>query len=114
MATWSGSVTAAVAIVGADLFDGETWGRAPRNRVITEFAMVGSTNPADTKIDLKVEETGIGSFFNTQGGANLVPQKDDIRVLNRYFVPANAQIRAIVTNAAATNAVNFLLSVEDV
>ena len=113
MPSYTISNTAAVAIVGADLFNGETWARSPRNRVATGFAMVGSTNPGDTGVDLFVDETRIGAFMNTQGGANLVPNRDDMNDLEALFIPAGAQLRCVVNDAAATNAVITTMRVED-
>jgi hypothetical protein len=113
MPTYMASSTAAVAIVGADLFDGETWSRSPRNRALVSFGMVGSTNPADTGVELRIDETRVGAFFNSRGGANLSPNKDDIFALENLFIPAGAQVRCVVTDAAATNAVITAVGIED-
>jgi hypothetical protein len=113
MPSYTISNTAAVAIVGADLFGNEVWSRSPRNRVATSFAMVGSTNAGDTGVDLFIDETRIGTFMNTQGGANLVPQFDDFQSLEALFIPAGAQLRCVVNDAAASNPVITTIRVED-
>jgi len=105
--------TAAVAIVGADLFAGETWGRSPRNRVATGFGIVGSAVAGDMAVDLFVDETRIGTFMNTRGGAGIVPNFDDMLHLERLFIPSGAQLRCVVTDAALTEIVRTTLRVED-
>lgn len=103
MATFSISTLAATAVVGYDLMSNSSYALKPYNRVISSVGCVGSTNPADAKFDLFVGETKVGDFFNTTGGANIVPNTDKDWIRQNIFVPANVQLRAVVSDAAATN-----------
>ena len=112
MPNWTANNTAAVAIVGADLFAGEVWARTPQNRVLTGVAYTGSAVIGDTEIEVSIDEVRVGSFFNS---ALLVPQADrDIMPLESLGIPAGAQLRAIVVDAAATSVVFTMVAVEDV
>jgi len=105
--------TAAVAIVGADLFANQVWARSPRDRVVSKFGMVGSAVGGDMAIDLLIDETRIGEYMNTRGGAGLVPNFDDMSVLEDLLVPAGAQLRCVVTDAAATEIVRTTIVLND-
>lgn len=102
--------TAAVAVVGADLLDGEVWARAPQDRVLTGIAYTGSAVVGDTEIEVHVDEVRVGSFFNSK---LLTPDADDMMPLEDLGVPAGAQLRAIVVDAAATSIVFVQLALED-
>jgi len=103
--------TAAVAAVGADLFSGETWARSPVNRVLNGIAYTGSAVIGDTEIEVFIDEVRVGSFFNS---ALLTPQIDrDIQPLEALGVPAGAQLRAVVIDAATTSIVYTLAALED-
>lgn len=105
--------TAAVAIVGADLFANRVWARSPRDRVIAQFGMVGSAVGGDMAVDLLIDETRVGEYMNSRGGAGLVPLKDDMIVLEDLLVQAGSQIRCIVTDAAATEIVRTSIVLND-
>jgi len=111
MPNFTSDTTAAVAIVGADLFSGETWARSPVNRVLNGIAYTGSAVIGDTEIEAFIDEVRVGSFFNS---ALLTPQIDrDIQPLEALGVPAGAQLRAVVVDAAATSIVYALAALED-
>ncbi len=112
MPNFTSDVTAAVAIVGADLFTGEVWARTPQDRVLTGIAFTGSAVIGDAEIEVFIDEVRVGSFFNS---ALLVPQIDrDIQPLESLGVPGGAQLRANVVDAAATSIVYTLAALEDV
>jgi len=108
---FTADVAAATAVVDADLFTGETWARSPVDRVLNGIAYTGSAVIGDTEIEVFIDEVRVGSFFNS---ALLTPQIDrDIQPLEALGVPAGAQLRAIVKDAAATSIVYALVAIED-
>lgn len=98
------SKTAATCIVGYNMFQNETWNNVSYARKIKSFAIVGSTNVGDCAVDLKIGQRIVGTFYNTQGGANVVPEKEDTKFPNAY-VKSGDQVQCIVTDAAAANPV---------
>lgn len=111
MPNFTSDVTAAVALVGADLFSGETWARSPVDRTLNGIAYTGSAVIGDTEIEVFIDEVRVGSFFNS---ALLTPQIDrDIQPLEALGIPAGAQLRAVVLDAAATSIVYTLAVLED-
>jgi len=112
MPNYTASVPAATAIVGANLTDGLRWARSPANRVLQALGLAGSAAIGDSEVDVYIDEIRVGSFFNT---ALLFPQVDrDMQPQGDLFIPAGAEIQAIVVNAAATNPLNLTVSLEDV
>ena len=105
------SVAAAVAILDADLFTGEVWARAPQNRVLTGIGCRGSAAAGDTEFEVFIDEVRVGNFFNVSTG---FPNNDDLAPLESLGVPAGAQLRAIVRDAATTNPVNVMVALEDI
>ena len=104
MPTFTRSRTAAVAVVGFDLLENETYARSPNARQLTGIAYTGSAVVGDTAIDVFVGEVRVGSFFNS---ALLTPQVNrDIFPMN-VPIPAGSQLRATVVDAAATSPVFF-------
>ena len=105
------SIAAAVAILDADLFDGEEWARAPQDRVLTGIGVRGSAAAGDTEFEVFIDEVRVGNFFNVSTG---FPNNDDLAPLESLGVPGGAQLRAIVRDAAATNPVNVMIAIEDI
>jgi len=104
------SVAAASATVGTDLL---TFGTGPRfarmagvDRVIKSIGVAGSAAADDTELHVFVEDVFAGNFFNITTGH---PTKDHM-VETKIVVPANAQIRVVVNDAAATNPINVVLT----
>ena len=111
MPTYTADNAAAVAIVGADLFIGEVWARAPQDRVLNGVAYTGSAVIGDSEIEIFIDEVRVGSFFNS---ALLTPQVDrDVVPLESLGVPGGAQLRALVVDAAATSVVYTTVALED-
>lgn len=104
------SVAAASATVGIDLLQvspSEVNARMSIARKITGLALVGSTAAGDTSIDLRVNGTKIGTYFNTSTGTTVDMSKDLQKM--SIDVPANGVIEAVVTDAANTNPVVLYL-----
>ncbi len=112
MPSYTTSVAAATAVVGYDLLTAEPQARSPKNRALMSVAYTGSAVIGDTKIDMFIDEVRVGSFYNS---ALLTPQTDrDRQALEALFVPAGAQLRAIVTDAPASNPVYLQVGLQDV
>jgi len=111
MPNYLASVAASVAVVGADLFDGQVWARSPMNRALDGVACKGSAAAGDTQIEVYIDEVRVGDFFNNNTG---FPNVDDLLPLERLGIPAGAQLRAIVRDAASSNPINVMVALEDV
>lgn len=111
MPNWIASVAAAVAVLDADLFDGQVWARTPQNRVLSGVACKGSAAAGDTEIEIFIDEVRVGNFFNNNTG---FPNIDDLLPVENLFVPGSAQLRAVVRDAALTNPINTMVALEDV
>lgn len=96
--------TAAEAVLDANLFADEKWKSVPYGRKLTSICVVGSTNLGDFGVEIWAGEARKGTFYNTQGGANVAPNRDDERFPN-ILVPANSELQCRVIDAAAANAV---------
>jgi len=110
MPSYTADVAAATAVVGADLFTGEVWARAPQDRILTGSGVSGSAVIGDTEIELFIDEVRVGSFFNNR---LLLPTQDEIQDLEDLFVPGGAQLRSIVRDAAATSIIYHTVVLED-
>lgn len=104
------SVAAATAVVGYDLLVNEVHARSPKHRTLNAVALKGSAAAMDTIVEMYIDEVRVGKFGNTGTG---VPNKDDLFMTERNIIPAGAQIRAIVTDAPATNPIQVMLTLED-
>jgi hypothetical protein len=111
MPNWITSVPAATAIIDADLLDGVTWARSPNDRALSGVGLRGSAAAGDTEVEIYIDEVRVGTFFNNNTG---FPNNDDLLPLDRLFVPASAQLRAIVRDAATTNPINTMIAIGDV
>lgn len=110
MPNYTVSIAAAKAVVGADLFDGEVFARAPQDRVVTGLALRGSAAAGDSEVDFYIDEVRVADMFNNNTG---FPNNDDLIPMENLGVPAGAQLRAIVVDAAATNPLNSMIALED-
>ena len=104
-------VAAADAVLEFDLFGGEVWKRTPNNRALTGIGCRGSTAAGDFEFELYIDEVRVGNFMNSDTG---VPNNDDVLPLESLFVPAGAELRAVVRDAAAGNPVHTMVALEDV
>lgn len=110
MPSYTASVPAATAVIGADLFVGQVWARSPVDRILTGVGLAGSAAIGDTEVEIFIDEVRVGQFFNVALG---FPNQDHIQDLEDLFVPAGAQLRSIVRDAAATNPINQTVVLED-
>jgi hypothetical protein len=100
------SVAAATAVLGYDLSTNQIWQTSSKPRALMGFALKGSAAAVDTKVDLYVDTTKIGEFYNTNTG---FPNMDDVIPLDGNYIPPGAQIHIYVTDAAATNPINGIV-----
>lgn len=107
MSQFQGSVLAATAILGYDLFVNEIWKRRAGWRWLASLGLKGSTAGADTECELYIGETRIANVFNTTTG---FPDRDDAMPVGRY-IPPNEEIRLVVVDAPATNPINFFIDI---
>lgn len=110
MPNYTVSVPAATAVLNNDLLDGQRFKRTPQNRTLEGVALRGSAAPGDTEIEMFIDEVRVGAFFNN---ALLFPNNDDLLPLESLFIPGGAELQAIVVDAATTNPINLMLSLED-
>lgn len=111
MPNYLASVAAATAAVGYDLFVNQVWARSPTDRVLTAFGLQGSAAALDTEVELFIDEVRVGNFYNTNLG---VPNNDSLMDIEDLGVPAGAQLRCIVRDAAATNPINAMVTLEEI
>ncbi len=97
------SVAAATAVVGFDMAEGQRWKEQGNDRVLTGLALCGSAAEGDSEVDVFVDETRIGTFFNTK---LLFPDEDDVIEVG-VIVPANSEVSLVVQDAATTNPLNI-------
>ncbi|HIB66035.1 MAG TPA: hypothetical protein EYO33_13215 [Phycisphaerales bacterium] len=110
MANFTASVTAAVGVVGYDVLSGEVWSRSPRNRVLSGMAYTGSAAIGDTEGEIFIDEVRVGQLFNSK---LLVGNIDDMQPLDDLGIPAGAQLRFVINDAAASNPVFVIASIRD-
>lgn len=108
-------VAAASAVANADLIEQATeqWKPARnvnRNRRIYRAGLTGSAAAHDTAIRLEAGGKPIGKLYNTSTGG--LTTKDEILPIGAT-VPANVDLKAVVTDAAATNPVYLLLFMDE-
>mgnify|MGYP003136894555 CR=1 FL=1 len=111
MPSFTASIPAATAVLGADLFADQVWARSPGNRTLNGIGCKGSAAAGDSEFEVYIDEVRVGQFFNLGTG---FPNNDDITALESLGVPAGAQLRAIVRDAAATNPLNVTVELENV
>ena len=97
------SVAAATAILGYDLMTDSPMQTAPYARQLVAAALKGSAAALDTKIDIMVGTVKVGEMFNNNTGA---PNRDDLFRIGSV-VPAGTALHAYITDAPATNPINF-------
>lgn len=96
--------SAAEAALGENLLKEELFKIVSYPRKLSSIAYVGSAAIQDTGFDLMAGTRKIGTFWNTQAGASVVPVKEDYKYPNS-LIRASEEIQAIVIDAALTNPV---------
>lgn len=99
------SVAAASALSGVDLLKDETWNISSRRRILQGIAVVGSAAINDFSADLFIEETKVGTFYNTHAGVVAPDSQADTIALGRLYVPPGSKISLIANANATTNPV---------
>tara|TARA_Y100000310_G_C20580372_1_gene762670 strand:- start:564 stop:890 length:327 start_codon:yes stop_codon:yes gene_type:complete len=100
------SVAAATAVVGYDIATPSSLVEAPYPRSIQAIGLAGSAAALDTAVDIFVGQVKIATLYNSATGA---PNRDAMFPVGQD-VPAGATLRAIVTDAPATNPINLAVS----
>jgi hypothetical protein len=106
---------AAASAVGTNLMAGHRLQIAPRYRRVRRMGVVGSTNPGDGSVDLFYGDTFIGTFFNTSGGANLIPldAKDMIKVPSNLAMLPFEPLNLLISDAGVSNIMVVTMEVEE-
>jgi len=99
------SVAAAVALVGVDLLTNQSWNISSKRRVLTGVALVGSTAVNDFSADLYIEDTRVGTFWNTHAGVIAPDSEADTIALGRLYVPPGSKISFVCNINATANPV---------
>lgn len=100
------SVAAATAVVGYDLLTNDPLRQSEATRRIRKAGLAGSAAALDTKVELKVGNTTVATLFNVSTGAVLTDAH--MRGVGAR-VPAGVEVRAVVTDAPATNPINIVV-----
>lgn len=103
MPSYTVSIAAATAILGFDMATGTRWKEQGNDRVLTAVGLCGSAAEGDSEVDILVDETRIGTFFNSK---LLFPDEDDMIEVG-VMVPANSEISIVVTDAPVTSPLNL-------
>lgn len=105
------TVAAATATVGYDLMQSQLHQSSPVPRSLQGVSLTGSATIGDTLVDLYIDTVKVAQNLpNTKLG---VGNRDDMMDLPNLFVPAGANLHAIVTDAPATNPVFLILKLQD-
>lgn len=102
------SIAAATAVLGYDLLQGATFATAQYDRRVVAAGLAGSAAALDSKIDLMVDNILIAVMYNTSVGA---PTRDVDMYRVGEPVPPGTTLRALVTDAPATNPLNLAVDV---
>jgi hypothetical protein len=106
--------SAAATTVGTDIFDGNKHQVSSKWRRVTHIGVVGSTNPGDAAVELFYGARSQGTFYNTQGGANLIPNVDDLApVGGGQRCQPNEPIRVEINDASAGNVLAVTLVIHE-
>lgn len=92
------SVAYGTAVVGYDLLTGVPEARTGENRVISNVALTGGAAAGDCGIEVWVDSTKVGTYFNT-GTSGAADRQRDL-IPSDTFVKAGALIQAKVIDAA--------------
>ena len=105
----------AASAVGTNLMAGHRAQIIPKYRQVRRLGLVGSANPGDASVDLFYGDTYIGTFFNTTGGANVIPvdSKDMIRVPSNLALLPNEPLNLLISDAGATNILVCVMEIQE-
>lgn len=101
------------AVSQRDMMLNSVFRQSPRNRMIRDALVAGSASSGDAEVTLYIGEKLVARLPNGVSGAS-----PDIKGLDFFpigaMVPAGAEIRAIITDAAATNPLAIVMNIDDV
>jgi len=100
-------VTAATAVLNADILSGTTLDIKGYERLLTGIGYTGSTAIGDTAVEFFVDDISIGTVYNSK---LLAGNKDDIQDIQPRLVPAGTKLKAVVRDAAVANPVFVMLN----
>jgi len=103
------SIAAATAVLGYDLLQNTTLQRAGYDRELEFAALTGSAAAGDTIVDLFIDTVRVATLYNTTTG---FPTGDHYKPIGAT-IPAGSLLRAIVTDAPGTNAINLTIGFGD-
>ena len=106
-------VAVADATAGTDLLLNSVYRRSDRPRVIRDAIIAGSASVGDTEVQVMIGTVQVARLPNTIAGSNQKISGLDFLRLGTV-VPANTEIRLVVTDAPETNAIDVLLNVDDI
>ena len=95
-------------MLGYDLVQNTVWAVSSRTRRLRSIGLAGSAAALDSKIDVFIGETKVGELYNSSTGA--VNRDDMFRA--GQTIPGGQTIHAFVTDAPATNPLNFAADIE--
>lgn len=111
MRTFQIKVAQATAVANYNILQGEKYKSANYKRMLKSAALVGSTNPGDCSVEFWAGESRLGKIFNSSGGANLVPKKDDLQYINAV-IAKGSELQAKVVDAAVGNDIILQVSID--
>jgi len=106
-------VAVANASVGTDLLINSVYRRDDKPRVIRNAIIAGSAAVADTEVQLMIGTVQVARIPNTIAGTNQKISGLDFIGIGA-IVPANTEIRLVVTDAPATNPIDVLMNIDDI
>lgn len=108
--------SAAATAVGTDLIAtlAAQWSQSPNLRRVTRAALVGSAAAGDAQVQIWYGQTLIASLYNSTAGAVVpVEAKDYINIPSRMVCERGEALRAVISDASATNALILVLETEE-
>lgn len=106
----------AASVIGTNLMSGNRIQTAASFRKVNRIGVVGSAVPGDASVDLFYGSEYIGTFFNTTGGANLIPTSnvDMIEIPDEKFTEPGEPINLLISDVGATNVLAVTLEIDEV
>jgi len=102
------TVAFGTAVIGYDLLSNKPEARVGQARKITSIGLTGGTAAGDCAVEIWVDNTKIGTYYNTRAG-DACSVNDDMKPAATY-VKSGALIQAKVIDAAPAN--NMHLEIE--
>lgn len=106
------SAQAAATAVDVDHIRDQPYRSSPFWRVLRAVAYVGSVNPNDAGVDIWVGMKRVARIYNSRGGANVVPNRDDLMPIGE-MIPPGMLLTAPIFDAGLTNQTLLMLDLVD-